>query len=156
MTKPTIPDVIDKFRAYYYKPGNAMWGSLHIVLSDGNVDDHDVLHCLAWAIDEGDTEGAELAKILLSMSRTQRLKIGDMLSTERYAPGGVEWREEDKRIAKEFRELCVKLMNMQSEHSDIKHGTLTWEAEIAGLLKKYEQMKNLITQRFVDRAERGI
>jgi len=73
--KPKIPDVIERFRAYYQKPGNGAWGSLHIVLDDGNTQDDNVRFCIQAAEERGDTEGAELARLLLRMSRTQRGKI---------------------------------------------------------------------------------
>lgn len=44
--KPTIPDVIDRFRAYFAQPSNGAWGSLHIVLDDNNVDDDSVRFCI--------------------------------------------------------------------------------------------------------------
>ena len=71
----TIPEVVARFAAYYERPGNAAWGSLHIILEDDNVRDADCEHCIKYATEKGDTEGAELAAILLSMSRTQRLKL---------------------------------------------------------------------------------
>lgn len=74
--KPAIPEVIERFRAYHRKPENGAWGSLHIALEDSNVEDSSVQFCVGYAEERGDTEGAELAKILLKMSRTQRLKIG--------------------------------------------------------------------------------
>ena len=74
--KPTIPEVIDRFIAYHGLPENAAWGSLHIVLEDDNVDDSSVRYCIDYALERGDKEGAELAKILLRMSKTQRLKLG--------------------------------------------------------------------------------
>lgn len=72
--KPTIPEVLDRFRAYH--PANLAWGHLHVVLDDGNVRDDSVFFCfsLAWAAQ--DREGIELALLLLRMSRTQRLKLG--------------------------------------------------------------------------------
>lgn len=73
MTKPTIPDVIEKFYQYYLK--NPVWGSLHIVLDDGNIKDEHVRHCLDKALERNDLEGAQLAETLLTMSKTQRLKI---------------------------------------------------------------------------------
>ena len=72
--KPTIPEVVDRFRAYHDE--HLAWGSLHIVLADGNVANDHVEFCLRWAEREGDIEGVVLAKILLKMSRTQRLKLG--------------------------------------------------------------------------------
>lgn len=74
--KPTIPEVEQRFRDYYNSPGNGAWGSLHVVLDDGNVRDDCVQFCIDIAKERGDTEGAALAEILLRMSRTQRNKIG--------------------------------------------------------------------------------
>lgn len=73
MSKPTIPEVIDRFRAYQRQwPA---WHSLHVVLDDGNYADVFVEGCIETAERWGDHEGAELARILLRMSRTQRRKI---------------------------------------------------------------------------------
>lgn len=72
--KPTIPDVIARFRAYHAE--YLAWGSLHIVLDDNNVDDDSVAFCKAWALEHGDAEGAALADILATMSKTQRRKLG--------------------------------------------------------------------------------
>jgi hypothetical protein len=75
--KPTIPEVLDEFREYLRK--NPVWGSLHIVLDDGNVGDDHVRYCLEQARAIGDDEGASLAEILLRMSKTQRIKLGKIL-----------------------------------------------------------------------------
>lgn len=69
----TVPDVLARFSAYYAK--NPAWGSLHVVLDDGNVGDDSVRYCIEGAIASGDTEGEALARILLTMSKTQRNKI---------------------------------------------------------------------------------
>lgn len=71
--KPSIREFVDRFNAYYKL--NPTWGSLHIVLDDGNVRDDDVRFCRTYAIEHSDPEGSELANILLSMSKTQRRKI---------------------------------------------------------------------------------
>jgi hypothetical protein len=77
MTAPsatiTVPEVLDRFKAYHLD--HPVWHSLHIVLEDFNVDNHHVEWCIEYAIKEGDKEGEELAKILLQMSKSQRLKI---------------------------------------------------------------------------------
>ena len=70
---PNVPDVIEKFRNYCGRDTTGR--SLHIVLVDGNLDDKSVLWCRDNAADVGDLEGAELAEILLKMSKTQRGKI---------------------------------------------------------------------------------
>lgn len=78
--KPTIPEVVDRFRAYRSNPDNFAWGSLHIVLADQNVADDDVAWCYRSAQERGDEEGASLAEILSRMSRTQRLKLSRVAS----------------------------------------------------------------------------
>ncbi len=75
--KITVPEVIDRFAAYYEK--HITWGSLHIVLDDFNIDNGSVEFCIKYAEEKGDAEGLELAKILLQMSPTQRKKIGRLL-----------------------------------------------------------------------------
>nr|WP_250808197.1 hypothetical protein [Neorhizobium tomejilense] len=75
MQKPSIPQVVARFAAYYELPGNGAWGSLHIVLDDGNVSNGNVEFCIEAAADSGDEEGRQLAEILLAMSRTQRAKL---------------------------------------------------------------------------------
>jgi hypothetical protein len=74
--KPTIPEVIERFRAYHDKHG--AWGSLHIVLDDGNNEDSSVAYCVDSATERGDEEGTELARILMTMSRTQRGRIAKL------------------------------------------------------------------------------
>jgi hypothetical protein len=74
MNKIKIPDVLPKFVAYLRE--NIAWGSLHIALDDGNIKDSDIEFCIDYARQGLDTEGSELGLILLSMSKTQRKKIG--------------------------------------------------------------------------------
>lgn len=76
--KPTIPDVLEKFVRYRRHKGWGAWGSLHIVLDDANTDAGCAKFCAEYAEQVGDTEGAELARILCRMSGTQRGKIGRM------------------------------------------------------------------------------
>lgn len=71
--KPSVPAVFDRFRRYHDRW--PVWGVLHIVLDDYNVEDCNVEYAMAWAHREGDEEGLELARILRAMSRTQRLKL---------------------------------------------------------------------------------
>lgn len=75
--KPSIPEVVPLFLPYYTK--HDAWGSLHIVLDDGNVDDSHVRFCMESAKENGDFEGYTLASILLGMSKTQRLKLPRMV-----------------------------------------------------------------------------
>lgn len=77
MTKPSsvinIPDVIDRFKAYHLD--NPCWGSLHIVLDDINIQNSHVEFCIDYANQNNDKEGEALARILLQMSKSQRLKL---------------------------------------------------------------------------------
>ncbi len=75
MDKPTIPEVIARFAAYYARPENRAWGSLHLVLDDGNVMDQHVAFCQQIALERGDQDGAELAAILKQMSKSQRIRL---------------------------------------------------------------------------------
>ncbi len=74
MNKITIPQVIDRFKAYH--ADNLAWGSLHIVLDDENIKDEHVDFCFHYATENNDTEGVALATILRQMSKTQRKKLG--------------------------------------------------------------------------------
>lgn len=71
--RTTIPEVVERFAAY--RDDNAVWGSLHVVLDDGNVENLWVEGCIEDAVRRNDREGEALARILLSMSRTQRKKL---------------------------------------------------------------------------------
>lgn len=73
MTKPSILEVIKDFRAYLAQ--HPEWGSLHIVLADGNTADSHVRFCIDTAREGRDSEGERLARILLTMSITQRRKL---------------------------------------------------------------------------------
>lgn len=84
-SKPTIPEVLDRFAAYYHYH-DGWWRSLHLVLDDGNVDDDSVRFCIQVAEEKGDSEGAALGRILLQMSKTQRTKLGARLPLPPYDP----------------------------------------------------------------------
>jgi len=71
--KPTIPEVIERFRAYHSL--HPVWGSLHVVMEDGNFADCHVRYAIGLARYDGDAEGACLGQILLRMSKTQRSKL---------------------------------------------------------------------------------
>ncbi len=71
--KPTLDAQVARFAEYLRR--YQAWGSLHIVLADGNVGDDSVLFCKEFALEQGDTEGVELADVLLQMSKTQRRKL---------------------------------------------------------------------------------
>lgn len=73
MGRLTIPDVVHEFDAYPLKDDS--WGSLHIVLEDGNVDDESVFCCYKHAKKVGDKEGLRLACLLFNLTKTQRRKL---------------------------------------------------------------------------------
>lgn len=73
--KPTVREVAPLVRDFYDLPGNAVGGSLHIVLDDGNIEDRNVQFCAAFARADNDTLGEALAGLLLRMSHTQRWKL---------------------------------------------------------------------------------
>lgn len=73
--RATVPEVAPLVRAYLAKWGNGAGGSLHIVLSDGNIRDGDVLSCLECAARAGDEDGVRLAVLLAHMTKTQRAKV---------------------------------------------------------------------------------
>jgi hypothetical protein len=78
----TIPEVHPLVVAYYAKPGNSVGGNLHLVLENKNVSNGHVIHCLTTAIDNDDQDGEILARKLLGMSKTQRLKLANMSKTK--------------------------------------------------------------------------
>lgn len=75
--RPTIPEVVADFEAYHLR--EPVWGSMHIVLDDDNVEDSSVQFCIDYAREKGDAEGERLARILLTMSRTQRLRLPNVV-----------------------------------------------------------------------------
>jgi hypothetical protein len=68
--KPTVPEVIPRVRAI-----GGVGCCLHIVVDDGNVEDHSVKFCLNLAEKAGHADCAEVARLLLRMSKTQRTKV---------------------------------------------------------------------------------
>jgi len=75
--KPELtPELKQRFRAYLET--HPSWGHLHIALDDGNVRDSDVDFCIMFAAEWQDDEGLALARILRTMSKTQRKKLAGM------------------------------------------------------------------------------
>ncbi len=73
--KPTVPEVRELVSEYYCQPGNAVGGALHIVVDDGNIEDHHIQFCRNEALERGDPEGVRIADLLLQMSKTQRKEV---------------------------------------------------------------------------------
>jgi len=51
------------------------WGSLHIVLADGNTEKSSATFCREWSQKIGDREGEQLAGLMEQMSGSQRGRI---------------------------------------------------------------------------------
>ena len=76
--KPTIPEVLPIVKAWYAKPGNECGGMFHIILDDGNHEQHWATKALEEARASGDGEAIHLAELLAAMSPTQRLKLSNL------------------------------------------------------------------------------
>ena len=76
MSNVTWRDLVNAARFVYQQQGGECGGNLHVVLDDGNLDDNDILFCLAEAMKEGDKQ-KRVAEMLcavqwLSASEAQR------------------------------------------------------------------------------------
>lgn len=91
--KPIPDDVLVRFAAYARQ--HLTWGSLHIVLDDGNVRDSDVAFCQKYARERGDAEGAFLADVLAGCSKSQRLNLPRRMA---YAQRLLDEKEADEYI----------------------------------------------------------
>jgi hypothetical protein len=87
--RPTLPEVVPAFAAYYRKVGEA-WGGLHIVLSDGNHADGHVRYVIEAREAEGDEEAATLARVLLTLTKTQRGKLDRLVRAHCQPNGGTD------------------------------------------------------------------
>ena len=63
------------FKALFecYESLNLEYGSLHIVLSDGNINDDDIEFCYKYAVEKGDIVGAYLASQLIRVPYEERV-----------------------------------------------------------------------------------
>jgi hypothetical protein len=77
--RPTVPVVLALACHYYAKPGNSTGGNLHVVLEDRNLEDEFIADSIERAVEQGDEEGAALARALLAMTRTQRRRLSRQL-----------------------------------------------------------------------------
>lgn len=78
LQKPTIPQVLPFVKAWYARPGNGCGGMFHVILEDGNNEQHWADKALLDAQASGDMEAVLLASLLVAMSPTQRLKLSRM------------------------------------------------------------------------------
>lgn len=65
-------DIKMQQRLKWFMEANPTGGNLHIVMEDGNLEDHHIQWCLTNALDEGDGEAAVLAHWLLKQSEEDR------------------------------------------------------------------------------------
>ena len=72
--------VVQFARFYIEDLGNVVGGSLHIVLSDGNIEHDNVRFCLAEAEKNEDWVGVALAKVLLELSEEEIQEVYDAVS----------------------------------------------------------------------------
>ena len=56
-----------------YEISNIEYGSLHIVLSDGNISDSSIESCYGYAVEQGDIVGAYLASQLIRVPYVERV-----------------------------------------------------------------------------------
>ena len=63
------------FKAFFecYESLHREYGSLHIVLSDGNINDADIEFCYKYAVDREDIGGAYLASQLIRVPYEERV-----------------------------------------------------------------------------------
>jgi len=71
--KPTVPEVKPLVAALYKR--NGVGCCLHIVLDDGNVEDHQVEFCIEQAKKQKHENCQFLGELLLKMSQTQRRRL---------------------------------------------------------------------------------
>src|SRR6266436_2873498 len=74
-TRMTINQILPRLRQYMELDGNAVGGSLHIFTDDGNCEDGHIVFCRDFAVWRGDTEGAELAAMILQLTHRQRRRL---------------------------------------------------------------------------------
>ncbi len=72
--QPITKQQHDRFKAYYKTNKGWLW--LSLVLDKRNIHDSHVLACQRHAAQHGDQEAYELCDILLTMSKSQRVKLG--------------------------------------------------------------------------------
>lgn len=61
------------FKSYHER--ELCWGSLHIVMDDGNLEDSNVQFCMNWARVENDADGFMIAVILSEKTIEERQKL---------------------------------------------------------------------------------
>lgn len=75
MKKLSFTDVLPMVNNYVVKDTNQIGGNLSMVLSNKNITNENIQFCMNQAKEKDDLEGVQLAKMLLLLSKTQRLKV---------------------------------------------------------------------------------
>ena len=57
------------FEDYHYR--HPAWGSLHVILADGNLEKHQIEYCIEFADERDDWEGYILGHLLNLLSKEQ-------------------------------------------------------------------------------------
>ena len=70
--KLTLPEVLPIVRDYFAMPGNEVGGELHVVLEDGNTEDHFIVSTIE---DSEDRITRDVARLVLSLTRSQRRRL---------------------------------------------------------------------------------
>jgi hypothetical protein len=76
-------DIKDRLRAY--RDSNVDWGNLHLLCVQGCVSDEGMRECISSAEKEGDTEGAELARLISQMRKSMRCRVPELVKLD-YRP----------------------------------------------------------------------
>jgi hypothetical protein len=76
--KPSVAEVLPVVKAWYAKPGNRCGGMFHVILDDGNHEQHWATSALAEARASGNGEAIHLVELLVAMSPTQRRKLSHL------------------------------------------------------------------------------
>ncbi len=60
---------------YWQKPENICGGRLHLVLDDGNIEDHHISSCMDYAQENSDADGVRICRLLKKLSVKQRKEV---------------------------------------------------------------------------------
>lgn len=73
---PLTDEETERFADYF--DANPTWGSLHIVMEDGNVEDVHLAWSIRYAEEHGDSEGAALGRILSRLTEAERAGLSHL------------------------------------------------------------------------------
>lgn len=76
--RPSFAVMAPIVRQFYSLPGNGVGGLLHIVLDDGNIEDHHIGWCGEQAVKAGDELAYAIAVLLMRCSKRTRERLAEM------------------------------------------------------------------------------